>query len=95
MSTLLEKAKRRKPLKQKEVTNDEIELALAWVRGEIGVMQAKHALGAATNNAAYISFAHALAKYIRRMGLQDQITDPKNLPQASAGAAEGVVNRGL
>jgi len=43
MQTLLEKAKQH-PRKNKPITDEDIDLALAWVSGQISMTQASHAM---------------------------------------------------
>lgn len=63
--SLLEKAKSEKVKKRPhiEITDEHVELALAWARDEIGMRQAARAIGAGGN--IYSFLAHALARYVR------------------------------
>jgi hypothetical protein len=66
MSKLVEKAKARRS-GAREVTKDDIELALLWVKGDVGIVQVAHAYGkekAITD--AYVRLARALKQYLRK-----------------------------
>lgn len=62
MTTLLERAKKVRigRSKTKVFTAEEIELAIAWLRGEVTLMQVARALKINANNDAYIPLARAI-----------------------------------
>lgn len=66
MSTLLDVAL--KETKQKPVTDEQIELALAWAFGKVSLRAAARATGKSMNspNVVYGMLARALAEYVRR-----------------------------
>lgn len=66
MATLLEKAKGYKVRSNttKPVTEEMIELALAWAKDEISIPQARKALGAPSGGQIYHFFALTLKAYI-------------------------------
>ncbi len=51
-----------------EYTQDEMELAVAWARGEISVKQVAHALGKPMDTGTYAFLAHAI-RAAHRMGV--------------------------
>lgn len=66
-STLLQKAKLCPQRKQRAATEQEIELALAWVNDEITYSQAQEALtGNRGGMTAYVRLAIALRDYLRK-----------------------------
>lgn len=68
MKTLLEKAKETGHRKQAggDITEEIIELALAWAKGEIGLKQASEALGYTNTGNVYVIFARALKKHLNK-----------------------------
>lgn len=69
--TLLEKARQPKPAGRHariKVTDETIDLSLAWVRHEIGIAQVTRALGKKSGNGAYCLIARSLAEHVRRHG---------------------------
>lgn len=50
MNKLIQKAKEKKGSKRKQFSREEIELALAFVKGELSVTQVCHALGVTNIN---------------------------------------------
>lgn len=67
--TLLQKAKERKSKAVVEIGDEEVELALAWARGEINLTQASEAIGSQRGSAIYSRMALALKKYIQTKNL--------------------------
>jgi hypothetical protein len=65
--TLLEIAKKTKARGKpyKEYKQEEIELALAWVKGEVNMQQIQKALGLKNAANSYSFLVHALKYYIR------------------------------
>lgn len=63
--TLLQKAKELKPVRERKVTKEHIELAMAWVNNEIGISQAIKAVTTSSPSAGYALIAHSLKKYIQ------------------------------
>lgn len=59
MNTLLNKAKKLKPNKKK-MSNDEIGVAVAWMKGELRRFQVEEALGFKKNHQTYVFLARAL-----------------------------------
>lgn len=58
--------------KRNAITDETIELALAWARGEIGIAAINHAIGSKPasggGSAAYSLLARSLAEHVRRQG---------------------------
>ena len=69
--SLLDKARaigRRSTVREK-ISDDDINLALAWARGEVTITQTFMAWEMKTSGAAYVKLSHALAQYIRNNNL--------------------------
>ncbi len=63
--TLLQKAKKRgKNNKPELITQEHIELAIAWVNGEIGAVQVQSALGIKSPSQIYSFLAFALKEHL-------------------------------
>ena len=65
--SLLEKAKKvgRKNNTTRDITDEHVELALAWARGEISYSQIKNVLGLTAPSTIYSFLAFSLQKYIQ------------------------------
>ncbi len=57
MKTLVEKAKEVRTRKRGAVTEEQYELALAWVKGDVGFREIKEVLGYKSPTAVYIFLA--------------------------------------
>jgi len=60
MPTLLEKAKNGKAHRKQSFSQEDIELAIGWLKEEIGIRQYSLALNISNGNAPYIHIARAL-----------------------------------
>ena len=54
---------------REKISDDDINLALAWARGEVTITQTFMAWEMKTSGAAYVKLSHALAQYIRNNNL--------------------------
>lgn len=66
-ATLLERARNGRMKHNKTpIGPEDVDLAIAWVRGEVGATQVAHAYGYKSSGAGtYCKLAHALAAHIR------------------------------
>jgi hypothetical protein len=66
METLLQRAKKIKSGHRGKMSGDEIDLAVAWAKGEISLLQVKLALGMKGGSDVYVRLAIALRAYIQK-----------------------------
>lgn len=71
MSTLLEKAREIPVMKwdKHKCSDEEMELAFAWIRGEVTVKQAKKALGMTSSASLYVWLSRTLRSAYQRTRL--------------------------
>jgi len=66
MTTLLEKAKKQEPYKFNEITEEVIDLFIAFVKGDISLNQCGKALGQSANSLVYTRGLRALKEAYKR-----------------------------